>query len=259
MLTLNVADKLFANPKRINLLQQIAATGSISQGAKLAGISYKSAWDAIHAMNHQLSDAVVISEKGGKGGGGAKLTTFGKRLLKVYTITGKVQDMALKALLDEKVPMQTLLDVMAHFSLKTSARNQLTGTISAVDDCGLRVLITVTLTGGQSVQASITHASYERLKLTFKQSILLLFKAPSVTIVKTPTTKPNMNSLVGRLQHITTQNEMSELTLDIGGNDAIYSIMPSSTSNDISFKLDQEYYACFEISQAIIASMDDVN
>lgn len=54
LLTLKLQQKLFADPRRISLLKHIALSGSISQGAKDAGISYKSAWDAINEMN-QLS------------------------------------------------------------------------------------------------------------------------------------------------------------------------------------------------------------
>src|SRR5690349_5174560 len=50
LLTLRLQQKLFADPRRIALLKQIEQTGSISQGAKNAGISYKSAWDAINEM-----------------------------------------------------------------------------------------------------------------------------------------------------------------------------------------------------------------
>ena len=48
LLTLQLQQRLFADPRRIALLKQIDQTGSISQGAKNAGISYKSAWDAIN-------------------------------------------------------------------------------------------------------------------------------------------------------------------------------------------------------------------
>ena len=44
--TLQIDNKMFANPRRIALLKAIDTTGSISQGAKLAGISYKAASDA---------------------------------------------------------------------------------------------------------------------------------------------------------------------------------------------------------------------
>jgi molybdate transport system regulatory protein len=47
-LHIRLQQKLFADPRRIELLKRVQQTGSISQGAKLAGISYKSAWDAIN-------------------------------------------------------------------------------------------------------------------------------------------------------------------------------------------------------------------
>ncbi|NVP01685.1 LysR family transcriptional regulator, partial [Photobacterium damselae subsp. damselae] len=50
-LTLFENGKTFANPRRIALLKAIAQTGSISQGAKVAGLSYKAAFDAVKDMN----------------------------------------------------------------------------------------------------------------------------------------------------------------------------------------------------------------
>ncbi len=58
LLTLKLQQRLFADPRRIELIKQIRHTGSISQGAKLAGISYKSAWDAINEMN-QLAEQTI--------------------------------------------------------------------------------------------------------------------------------------------------------------------------------------------------------
>ena len=66
LLTLKLQQKLFADPRRISLLKHIALSGSISQGAKDAGISYKSAWDAINEMN-QLSEHILVERAtGGK-------------------------------------------------------------------------------------------------------------------------------------------------------------------------------------------------
>ncbi|MCP5821479.1 LysR family transcriptional regulator, partial [Klebsiella pneumoniae] len=80
LLTLRLQQKLFADPRRIALLKQIEQTGSISQGAKNAGISYKSAWDAINDMNTLSEHTLVERATGGKGGGGAVLTRYGQRL-----------------------------------------------------------------------------------------------------------------------------------------------------------------------------------
>ena len=254
LLTLSLDDKTFANPRRINLLEQVANTGSISQGAKLAGISYKAAWDAINEMNTVMPEPVVNSEKGGKGGGGAKLTEFGKRLLKVYSITSQVQAMALAALLDESVDMHSLLDVMAHFSLNTSARNQLTGRINRIDSLGLNDNISVTLAGGQSIQISVTHASRERLQLIMDKSVLLLFKAPAVITSKNTCHVDGQNCLNGRLLSVTELGDKAELAIDIDGKDIIYSVMPLAQTQDLV--VGESCFACFDATQVIVASMN---
>ncbi len=83
--------KAFADPRRISLLKHIALSGSISQGAKDAGISYKSARDAINDMN-QLSEHMLVERAtGGKGGGGAVLTRYGQRLIQLYDLLGQIQ------------------------------------------------------------------------------------------------------------------------------------------------------------------------
>ncbi len=88
LLTLKLQQKLFADPRRIALLKQVVHTGSISQGAKLAGISYKSAWDAINEMNQLAEQTVVERATGGKGGGGAQVTRYGLRLIQLYQSAG---------------------------------------------------------------------------------------------------------------------------------------------------------------------------
>lgn len=254
LLTLSLGDKIFANPRRISLLEQIAHTGSLSQGAKLAGISYKAAWDAINEMNTAMQEPVVCTEKGGKGGGGAKLTEFGERLLKVYSITSQVQKMALAALLDETVDMHSLLDVMAHFSLNTSARNQLTGRINGIEPCGLNDNISVTLAGGQHIQISVTHSSCERLQLTIDKSVLLLFKAPAVVASKNACPVDGQNRLSGRLLSVTKLGDRAELAIDIDGKDIIYSVMAQDQMQDLV--VGEPCFTCFDATQVIVASMN---
>ncbi|EHC39589.1 DNA-binding domain of ModE / Molybdate-binding domain of ModE [Salmonella enterica subsp. enterica serovar Gaminara str. A4-567] len=134
LLTLKLQQKLFADPRRISLLKHIALSGSISQGAKDAGISYKSAWDAINDMN-QLSEHMLVERAtGGKGGGGAVLTRYGQRLIQLYDLLGQIQQKAFDVLSDDDaLPLDSLLAAISRFSLQTSARNQWFGTITARD------------------------------------------------------------------------------------------------------------------------------
>jgi len=64
-------------PGKIDLLEQIAAFGSISAAARKMGMSYKRAWDLVEEMNQIFGKPVVSAKTGGKQGGGAQLTQVG--------------------------------------------------------------------------------------------------------------------------------------------------------------------------------------
>ena len=67
--------------KRIELLRLVGERGSISQAARAAGVSYKAAWQAIHTLTNLAGEPLVDASVGGAGGGGARLTPAGERLL----------------------------------------------------------------------------------------------------------------------------------------------------------------------------------
>ena len=62
---------------RLELLERIADTGSISRAAKEMGMSYKKAWDLVSSMNTQARQPLVGTQAGGAHGGGAALTEAG--------------------------------------------------------------------------------------------------------------------------------------------------------------------------------------
>lgn len=272
LLTISVADKVFANPKRIALLQQIQACGSISQGAKLAGMSYKTAWDAVKDMNTRLSEPVVHSEKGGKGGGGAKITAFGERLLQMYALTDQMQDMVLAALQDQAIPMNSLLDVMGHLSLQTSARNQLSATILSLDNNlaggdsneeNLNVRLQVELTNGLRVNACVTQSSCARLSLAVGKPILLLFKAPAVAISCTKNADESQNQLRSIVDEIHSNSQTTEVSLALVGENnldsrpaqMIYASIDTQVANQLKLVVGGEYFTVFSASQTIVACM----
>ena len=71
-------------PGKIQLLEKIKTSGSISQAARDIGMSYRRAWLLINSLNTTFQQPVVMSSTGGAGGGGAKLTEFGELLLGSY-------------------------------------------------------------------------------------------------------------------------------------------------------------------------------
>jgi molybdate transport system regulatory protein len=69
---------------KIELLEGIALTGSLSQGARRMRMSYRRAWLLLADLNKSFDRPVVHSSTGGRGGGGAVLTPFGVRLVAGY-------------------------------------------------------------------------------------------------------------------------------------------------------------------------------
>ena len=71
-------------PGKIALLEHIGSGGSLSQAARELGMSYRRAWQLLASLNSSFDERVVLSTKGGRGGGGARLTPFGRLLVRVY-------------------------------------------------------------------------------------------------------------------------------------------------------------------------------
>ena len=69
---------------RVVLLERINEHGSISQAARSMEMSYKHAWDLLDSMNRQAGRPLVTTSKGGRGGGGARLTTAGQKAIKDF-------------------------------------------------------------------------------------------------------------------------------------------------------------------------------
>ena len=71
-------------PGKARLVTLIAETGSISSAARKMGMSYRRAWQLVEALNKSFSEPVVVTAVGGKRGGGAIVTDFGRRLVDAY-------------------------------------------------------------------------------------------------------------------------------------------------------------------------------
>ncbi|HUH93709.1 MAG TPA: LysR family transcriptional regulator [Casimicrobiaceae bacterium] len=71
-------------PGKIDLLEAIAETGSITAAARSLGMSYRRAWLLVDTMNRCFKRPVVEAESGGRRGGGTRLTATGAEALRRY-------------------------------------------------------------------------------------------------------------------------------------------------------------------------------
>ena len=69
---------------RVVLLERIREFGSLAQAARSMEMSYKHAWDLLDSMNRQAGGKLVETSRGGKNGGGARLTPTGEKAIAVF-------------------------------------------------------------------------------------------------------------------------------------------------------------------------------
>ena len=96
---LQLGETAAIGPGKVELLRSIGELRSISAAAKAMGLTYKRAWLLVHTLNHGLREPVVEAAKGGKGGGGARLTDYGSRLIRCYdALEARIEKAAFKEL-----------------------------------------------------------------------------------------------------------------------------------------------------------------
>ncbi len=81
---IDFANDCYIGPGKIDLLEGIQKSGSLSQAARDLGMSYRRAWLLIDSLRSSFREPVAVAMTGGKGGGGITLTQFGELLIKSY-------------------------------------------------------------------------------------------------------------------------------------------------------------------------------
>lgn len=69
---------------RIQLLEAIEVVGSITAAAETMKVPYRRAWERLQEMESRLGSAMVETEVGGAGGGGAKLTPKASEIIERF-------------------------------------------------------------------------------------------------------------------------------------------------------------------------------
>ena len=199
--------------KRLQILDGVRRHGSISQAARAAGVSYKAAWQALHTLTNLAGEALVDSSVGGAGGGGARLTPAGERLLQA---AGRLEQ-ARRAALSQ---LGGAGDATAVGAPRTSKRNTLRGRVSALVGAGPRepmVRVRVALDGGAELAALITRESAELLGLAPGLALLALTKATAVRVVPAASGAPRPGVLPGRVLRVFRGTHGDEVTLTLTG------------------------------------------
>ena len=76
--------EIVMGPGKADLLTHVAETGNLSESARRMKMSYMKAWLLVQVMNRSYRKPLIQAERGGTRGGGAHLTSYGRRVLACY-------------------------------------------------------------------------------------------------------------------------------------------------------------------------------
>lgn len=252
---LTVGGESFGGRSRIELLRAIAEKGSITHAAKAVGISYKGAWDAIDAMNTLAGEPLVARSAGGRGGGSTRLTARGLRLVERFGQIDAVHRRFLKLLDDETIDLEREFSPLRTFNLRTSARNQFSGTVSSVRAGAVNDEVELTLPGGVRIVAIVTRESTQALGLRTGITAFALLKSSSVMIAAgiEGARISARNQLHGTIASVTPGAVNAEVAVELDGGGSINATINQGSLRELGFEPGQRATALFKASSVILA------
>jgi molybdate transport system regulatory protein len=247
---------------RIRLLEAIDKHGSISKAAKHIPLSYKAAWDALEDLNNLADQPVIQRSIGGAGGGGTKLTDYGRKLIAMFRAIEAEYQAAMDRLYDEaagsegtdKAAFQRLL---RRISLRTSARNQFFGIVSRVVADSVDAQVFLALDDDCELECQITTDSVKRLDLSPGREAVALVKAPAVFLITDQDERTaDTNYLTGVVSRIHKGPVNSEVVVDVPLSRVrhVTAVITTQAAASLDLKVGSPVTAAFQASSVILTT-----
>ncbi|MFL9858324.1 TOBE domain-containing protein [Paraburkholderia madseniana] len=246
---------------RIALLAAIGETGSITSAAKAIGMSYKGAWDAVDTMNNLAGEPLVVRSTGGKGGGGTILTPRAVKLIDTFRAVEREHRRFLERAGAAIEGFATDWDLIGRIGVKTSARNQLYGTVSAITRGTVNDEVSLALPGGHTIVAVVTHESTETLGLAVGAAAFALIKASWVVLLVEDETGAPLklsarNQLRGTVQSVKRGAVNAEVSLLLDGGAVITAVVTNQSADTLGLVEGGTAVAVFKASSVILGVKD---
>ncbi len=241
--------------RMIELLKAIESTGSINQAAKLVGLSYKGAWQIIERANNTAPKVLISTSIGGAKGGGTSLTTAGHALLDLFNRIDAEHKQFLKHVnqkLAKEPAVQLLLKSLA---IKTSATNQLFGTITGIEEGAVNAQVTVKLKGGEQVVATIALTDLSEFNLSIDSYVILLINDPEIILVTESEhyQYASRNSLGGKVIRLQKDGIDAEVVIQLPSGDSLVAIITQASEESMGLALDTQVIALFNSNSVMLA------
>ena len=155
------------------LLRRISETNSLTEAAKLLGISYRNAWDRINRMESRSGKKILVSKSGGSAGGSSSLTPEGFALLREFRGIRKYLFNAL----DDRISAENV-------GYKLSARNRIGAKITGIEKGDITSLVKMVTAKPVALTSIISKEAVEDLGLKAGDEVEAIIKSTEVMIGK---------------------------------------------------------------------------
>lgn len=238
---------------QIELLIAIGDCGSISRAAKQAGISYKTAWDRIDAMNNMSNEPLVVRSTGGAKGGGTALTEQGKKIIIGFQSIQQEHQQFIEQLGQKLHSLTDIANFINSENMKTSARNQFRGRITHITDGAVNSEVEIDIGIEQPIVAVITQDSIESLGLSKGTMVIALVKASSILVsIDTNIATSARNKLTGKVSRLITGAVNTDITIALGGGKSVAAVITNTSAKALNIQQQQECCAVFKASSVIL-------
>ena len=139
--------------------------------------------------------------------------------------------------------------------MKTSARNQFVGTVTALRSGAVNDEVEITLASGVRIVAVVTQESVQSLGLRTKMTAIALVKSSSI-LVATDLEGAKVsarNQLAGTVSAVTPGAVNAEVVIDLDGGGSIAAIVTEGSVRSLGLAPGQRATALFKATSVIVA------
>ena len=255
LLALRSDGRLLVGRDRIAVLEAVSLHGSITSAAKALGYSYKSAWDAIAAINNLLPTPAVVSRAGGTRGGGALVTEAGHRLIVAFRRLEEKLTRISNLIAEEGLDAHPDL-LFWSVAMKTSARNVFRCTVTDIRPAPVDVIVTLRVSEQFFIVAVITNESLVRLELSPGREAIAFVKASFVALTQADADKSpaQPNRITGTVVQRIDGGTNAEITLDIGLGKTLVSVISGESAASLAIAPGDRLLGYFNADHVILAA-----
>jgi molybdate transport system regulatory protein len=248
------ADRTLAGGNRIDLLEAIDRCGSISGAARAVGISYKTAWDAVDAMNNAAGKPLVLRAAGGVGGGGTMLTEEGKETVRLYRDLQGEHQRFIGRLERRLGDVGALYSLLRRVAMRVSARNVFRGTVKEVRKGTVSTEVSLGMKGGETLCAVITNESAGVMGLKPGMEAYAFFKASAVILGKDlhNAKVSARNLLCGTVSRVVHGPVNAEVSVSLQGGTVLTAIVTEGSAKSLKLATGDHVCALVKASGVIL-------